>query len=248
MATISFPSNREKMVGRPTIRFSCDGSNSSIVLLPMPGSLQFGDGASYNNAELGVKGQMIAGAAGSAANASMAGADSASLANTFSGIQEAGSNASVASILQGIASTISGIGDTAASAISIGTGTTLNKNITTEFTATNTRVFSFVFQLISTSAAETADIREIVNAFRLNLYPEGDELQLKYPPKWDIKFLSGGGDIPDIPKIGKTYLTEVSTTFNSTANMWRVDGSPLETSIQLQFMETKAHTRGTLPK
>lgn len=244
MATTSFPDNRDKMAGRPTIRFSCDGTNEAIIILPMPGSLQFGDGASYNNAELGIKGQMIASAAAAAPGA---GSDQASLAKTFDGIKEAGSNASVASILQGIASTMN-IGENVASAISIGTGTTLNKNITTEFTATNTRVFSFNFQLISTSASETAKIREIVNAFRLNLYPEGDDLQLKYPPKWDIKFLAGGSDIPDIPKIGKTYLTEVSTTFNGSANMWRVDGSPLETSIQLQFMETKAYRRDTLPK
>jgi hypothetical protein len=244
MATTSFPDNRDKMARRPTIRFSCDGANSAIIILPMPGSLQFGDGASYNNAELGVRGNLVAGAAASAPGS---GGDPASLAKTFDGIKDAGSNASVASILQGIASTMN-IGENVASAISIGTGTTLNKNITTEFTATNTRVFSFAFQLISTSISETAKIREIVNAFRLNLYPEGDELQLKYPPKWDIKFLADGGDIPDIPKIGKTYLTEVSTTFNGSANMWRTDGSPLETSIQLQFMETKAYRRDTLPK
>lgn len=248
-----FPSDRSKLSSRPFIKFSCKGKHANTIILPIPGSLQFGDGVTYNNSELGFLGGAITNIAAAVSNASgLKGAAGAA----YNSVVDAGrkaiseaSNASIASIIQGVTA-VSGAPEGIQNAISIGTGTTLNKNITTEFTSVNTRVFTFAFQLVPSSVDEARDIRDIVKAFRLNLYPEGGAFQLKYPPKWTIEFKKGGtgATIEDIPKIGETYLTEVSTTFNSTANMWRADGSPIETTIQLQFWETRAHREDTLPK
>ena len=251
-STYGFPSNRSTLASRPFIRFSCKGKHATTIVLPIPGSLQFGDGATYNNSELGFLGGSIAGIASAASGANtFKGAGEAAIkqmGNIYNNAKAGLANSSISSLVQGVTA-LTGANESIQSAISIGTGTTLNKNINTEFTATNTRVFTFAFQLIPSSTTEATAIKNIVEAFRKNLYPEGGEFQLKYPPKWTIEFRKGGsGDvITDIPKIGQTYLTEVSTTFNSTANMWRADGSPIETSIQLQFMETRAHRRDTLP-
>lgn len=238
---------------RPYIMFTCKGRGSTVIGLPIPGSLQFSDGATYNNTELGVRGQMIAGAAAAGATQgfnlntakNLVGDAVGSLKSTYA-------DSSIASMIQGITSVIPSIGDEYKSAVSIGTGTTVNKYITTEFTSTNTRVFSFVFELIGKSASESNTIKSIVKTFREGLYPEvigSAGLQLKYPPKWTIKFQQrGGGDLNHLPKIGETYLTEVNTTYNGSSNMWRTDGSPLETSIQVSFMETKAYTYDTITK
>jgi len=250
--TYGFPSDRAKLSSRPFIKFSCKGAAAATIVLPIPGSLQFGDGATYNNSELGFLGGSITDIASAASGAgSFKGGGEAALkqiGNIFNNVAGGIAKAPISSLIQGVTA-LTGANESIQSAISIGTGTTLNKNINTEFTATNTRVFTFAFQLIPSSTTEATAIKNIVEAFRKNLYPEGGEFQLKYPPKWTIEFRKGGsGDvITDIPKIGQTYLTEVSTTFNSTANMWRDDGSPIETSIQLQFMETRAHRRDTLP-
>jgi hypothetical protein len=253
-STYGFPSNRSTLASRPFIRFSCKGKHATTIVLPIPGSLQFGDGATYNNnVELGALGSAVAGVASAASGANSfkgAGAAAAAqIANAYNTAKTELANSSISSIIQGVTA-LTGANETIQSAISIGTGTTLNKNISTEFTSTNTRVFTFAFQLIPSSTDEATAIRNIVNAFRINLYPEGGVFQLKYPPKWAIEFRRGGSGnvISDIPKIGPTYLTEVSTTFNSSANMWRADGSPIETSIQLQFVETQAYREDTIPK
>ena len=246
MASLTFPSNTKNLSQRPFIRFSCSGKDAKSIILPIPGSLQFGDGATYNNTELGFLG-------GSLSAISSTVSAGGNVGDVTKQLGEIGKNATagkgIGAIIQGVTS-MTGAPEGIQSAISIGTGTTLNKNINSEFTATNTRVFSFAFQLIPMTTDEAKSIQSIVDAFRINLYPEGDDFQLYYPPKWAIEFRRGGTGqvIADIPRIGDVYLTEVSTTFNGTSNMWRTDGSPIETSIQLQFMETKAYRRDNLPK
>ena len=227
---------------RPCIIFQCTGGPQ--IALPAPGSLAFSDAVTYNDSsELGVRGAMTAGAAGKIASDGLSLDTLTGVAgDAFSKLKSAITGNSIGGIMQGIAAA-TGIGDNYKSAISIGTGTTINKNITTEFTSTNTRVFTFDFQLIPQNSAESNSIRDIVKAFRENVYPEGNEFQLKYPPKWEIKYTK----LKNVPTIGEVYLTQVNTSYNTSMNIWRSDGSPVETSIQLQFMETKAHTRNTLP-
>ena len=253
--TSHFPLDANLLTRRPFIKFICQGSGSRAanIALPMPGSMNFGDESTYNNAELGIFGgaisefASIASRSGQTFESGVKEIGNSSLAN----LNKAKNEASIASIIQGV-SALTGA-ESIQSAISIGTGTTLNKNITTEFTASNTRTFSFAFQLIATSSAENDMIKRIVKSFREGVYPEEiGAFQLQFPPKWSITFLTGGPngktEIPDIPKIGDVYLTGVTTAYNSAANMWRADGSPLETTITVSFIETKAHTLKSLPQ
>lgn len=240
MASYRFPADIN--ASRPLIVFQClDGPQ---IVLPAPGSLQFSDAATYNDTELGVRGGMVAGAA-SGITAGGFGMDNLKgiAGNVIDGLKSAITGNSIGGIMQGISAVVPGLGDNYKSAINIGTGTTVNKNITTEFTSTNTRAYGFTFQLIPQNKHDSETIRQIVLSFRENLYPEGNNFQLKYPPKWTIIY----GLLTHLPAIGEVYLREVNTSYNSTANMWRADGSPFETTISLAFVETKAHTKETLP-
>ena len=249
---LTFPSDIANLTVRPFVVFECAGSQSraksTLIALPIPGSLTFGDESTYNNTELGILGGAISSLSGQIAG----GAGLTDVMGQASGaVANAASNARIGSIIQGITAA-SGASEGLQSAVSIGTGTTLNKNIQTEFTSTNTRTFSFAFQLIARNSAERNTIKSIVNEFRLGLYPEGDFFQLRYPPKWKISFRKSNGisaaELEDIPKIGSCYLTGVQTAFNSAGNMWHTDGSPLETTLTVTFMETQAHTLDSLPK
>jgi hypothetical protein len=229
---------------RPYVFFQCTARNSQVIALPIPGSLQFSDGATYNNTELGFLGGSLANIASTVSSQGLSGESvKTALANEFLNKKSEYSGASIGTLVQGITA-MTGANEGLQSAISIGTGTTVNKNITTEFTSTNTRVFSFQFQLIPRTSSESTKIKNIVKTFREGLYPESIGFQLKYPPKWKIRFPQNS----HLPKIGETYLTEVNTTYNGSTNMWRDDGSPLETTIQVSFMETKAYTYDTIPK
>lgn len=245
---LNFPEDAH--ASRPYVFFQCTARNSEVIALPIPGSLQFSDGATYNNTELGFLGGSLAGITSSVAANGLSGE---SVKNAIAGqvtktIGEYKKEGDIGTMIQGITA-MTGANEGLQSAISIGTGTTVNKNITTEFTSTNTRVFSFQFQLIPRTSSESTKIKNIVKTFREGLYPEAVGFQLKYPPKWKIEFkTSGSSSLDHLPKIGETYLTEVNTTYNGSTNMWRGDGTPLETTIQVSFMETKAYTYNTIPK
>lgn len=209
-----------------------DAENDQYVVFPIPASLQFSDSAAYNNSELGFSGSMILNAA-TASNASGA------LSNI--GSQLSKSMPDNVRSLAGLIASQTTKGETR-SAIGIATGTTLNKNIITEFTGVGTRQFSFQFKLISSSVRESYMIKDIVELFREGLYPEGNSLQLKYPPTWYIQFKKGMQPIHFLPKIFESYLTTMSTAYNTTMNLFHEDGSPVEVDIQLTFMESRALT------
>jgi hypothetical protein len=244
-----FPENIGELTRRPFIYFTCDDlTRGANIALPMPPSMNFGDESTYNNAELGIIGNAVSSLAGQVSR----GVGAGEIVNSATdSIKKAYNQSNIGSIIQGIGA-LSGVPEGLQSAISIGTGTTLNKNITTEFTASNTRTYSFAFQLIARTQSENNMIKNIVQAFRLGVYPKGNDFQLTFPPKWKIKFQQGGSsgakEIIDIPKIGDVYLTGVTSVYNSSANMWRTDGSPLETTITVNFIETKAHTLESLPR
>jgi hypothetical protein len=104
--------------------------------------------------------------------------------------------------------------------------------------------------MIASSQKEAEVIRDINKAFRIGLYPSGNSLQLQYPPTWTIRFIDGtnGGELDHIPKIFEVYLQDFTAIYNSTGNLWREDGSPLECDITIQFKETRALTAQDIKK
>lgn len=256
----TFPSNLASLTTtRPVVSFSCDGPQAVTINLPIPQSLSFEDSATYDNTELGYLGASLSQIAGAANSSSSLGEFGNKLSSIVGSKFDAlaGEGKSMSNIIAGVAG---GFGTAIAtkfgtdtskltSAVGIGTGTTSNKNITTEFTNVGTRNFAFAFKMIAETQSEAQSIASIVEAFRVNLYPEGDisNLFLKYPPKWKIKFLSGanGGlsELPNLPKIFDCYLTSCNSTYNSSGNLWRTDGSPLETDLTISFTETRSNNR-----
>lgn len=242
--SLVYPLELKSLPTRPTIRFMKDGgsgtSGLTSVSMPAPNSIAFADSASYNNAELGARGQLAA----EGAKTAMTGKPIAAMTDAVKSAVGGFSPTGLALALTNSSSAGEGI----KSGVSIGVGATLNKNITTEFTGIGTREFSFAFKFISRSAAETQEVNNIFRLFRSGLYPKGDLYQLKYPPKWQIKFMVGVAEIEHIPKIFECYLKDMTSTYNAGSNSWRVDGSPLESDLTLTFVETRALTLDDIEK
>jgi hypothetical protein len=119
----------------------------------------------------------------------------------------------------------------------------------TAFTGVNVRSFSFSFKLMAESAKDSESIRDIVESFRVNMYPEtfngaADSL-LNYPSRFKIQFYDGADENPSrhIPKLINCYLVSMETSYNQSTNMFFEDGSPAEVDIQLTFQEERALTR-----
>jgi hypothetical protein len=225
------------------IRFECLGSGGtgtvSPIYLPAPESIQFRDSAAYNDTELGFKGAQIAN--GASALSGNGGSMLDGLKNLVGSIPTSMRG------LVGAAANILPMSEETRTAVGIGSGTTLNKNIATEFTQVGTRTFSFEFLLVPTSETEATIINDIVKTFRENLYPSGTAYQLKYPPKWKIQFVTqpnGSSDLEYLPKIYKeTYLESFESSYNSLGNIWRTNSAPLDTTISVTFLESKALTK-----
>lgn len=213
--------------------------NDTHIVFPIPPAIQFSDGASYNPTELDFRGAL-----------GLAAARASNVSGAVSNVSGMVGNAIPKSFgaLAQLISRAGALGDKLQAASSIGSQITMNKNLVTEFGGVGTRTFSFSFKLVSKSRQETEIIRRIVDTFRLGIYPEGNALQLKFPPTWYINFQKGGVDIPFLPKIFETYLVSLNTTYNSSGNMFHGDGSPVETEIQLSFMESRALTHADMQK
>jgi hypothetical protein len=208
--------------------------NDQHIIFPVPQSVQFSDSASYNSSEIGFGGAVLM-----SALRSSNGTDS--INNAYNTVKN--SIPSNVASLAGLIAKNGTFGSNVQNAVSVASQTILNKNLVTEFTGMGTRQFSFTFKLVATSKIETNIIKEIADTFRAGLYPEGNALQLKFPPTWYINFQKGGEDIPYLPKIFETYLTSMETTYNGSGNMFHADGSPVETELRVSFTETRALTK-----
>jgi hypothetical protein len=236
---------------RPMMRMKCVKPNTSNrkslvpidIYVPIPVGITFEDGASYNDAELGILGGLAMNAARNI-NAGASGGLEGALAGALKTGQDALGSVTTRDIVAGIVAKIPGGDNGIKSGVAIGMGTTLNKNVTTEFTGVGVRSFSFSFKFVSKSEEETNVIKNIIETFRSNLYPVGNFISLQYPPTWNIQFLNGvsGQDIPYLPKIFECYLKGLSSNFNPSANVWRRGGSPIETDVTVQFIESRALT------
>ena len=238
--SLYFPETIQEQGGRPVITFRClqGGGTNGAVTLPGPVGLQISDSANYGGVELGALG--------------------GTALETFNQVGSKGLVDGVGGTIDTMKKSVSskqGAGDAAAAAASnkfgkvgqalgIARGVSSNPNTTTEFTGTNVRSFSFQYKLVPFSAGESRLIKSIIDLFRINLYPEGELLYLKYPPKWSISYaVLNGKQPPNLPNFGECYLTSFSTTYNGAANAFFEDGNPVEYDINFTFTETKALTR-----
>jgi hypothetical protein len=243
--SLTFPLDLRDNLGKyPILRFLAldETKNEKEILLPMPqGGISFNDGGQYGQIDLG----LIAGSIAETANSSDG--------NLRAGAEEFWSKA-VNSYKQGQTAAILANIVTDNQTVKFATGlgaTLLPPNTNTTFTNNNLRQFSFQFKLTASSSNGSKVIRDIVSTFRRLTYASNgtdeETLILNYPPVWNISFLelSDGGlsENKYIPRIGESYLTNITTTYNSSSNLLHTDGAPTEVDINVNFQETRVHTR-----
>lgn len=243
----------------PFIEFSSsvkDGGIEKLVSinLPMPSSIKFGESGSYSSIDMGIPGAMT----DTLSNALEKGLTSGgSIVDKFI----AGGNAAIDDLKKKISSTS---GAEAAQIISQAAGinrdfastyskSIVNPNSRTAFKGNSIRSFSFDFKLVAKSQSEAYAIRRLVRQFQRNIYAESmNDLTMRYPSIWTIKFYdTGGKENLFLPKIlgsegDGCYLKEFSSNFNSSSNLWHHDGAPLEVDISLGFTESRMLTRSDI--
>jgi hypothetical protein len=234
---LRFPSDIE--FGRPTVVFRVTKGGPQIML-PIPAGVTFNDAGEYSSIELG----QIGGGVGE--QIGKRGTGVKGLINEVISTKAADVGRIAAQLAAGGA-----FGDTAQKAAFLSTSgkKILNPNTNTTFSTNSIRQFTFAFKLIGRSEKDSKTIRDIHNTFRANLYPKSSfdnaNVILDYPPIWTIEF-EGRNVNEYLPYIYPCYLDTLTTSFNSSANMYRTDGAPVEVDVSITFRETRALIRNDI--
>lgn len=229
----------------PFISFHVNDESNIFLYFPIPAGLTFSDNMSYSTIDLGIIGDAVVKTYEGAASGGVSGAASAGGQAVLSKARDLNATA-IAQIALKAKSVASKLPDSTAAIVDFASKSVIAPNTNTTFSNSSVRSFSFQFKLISRTSKEADNIRDILQVFQMKMYPEGgnEAIILKYPPTFSINFYNGNGEENEyLPGIFTSYLTGMTSTFNSSTNMYHKDGSPLESDVTLQFQEIKALNR-----
>jgi len=209
------------------------------VLLYLPQGLQFRDNVTYENVDVGASGAAVAG------GASILGSMADGVGSFVQGLTGSGADGLAKLATVKLASAAGKFSDEVTAGLKLQTGVTTNPNQRSLFKQVNMREFQFNFKMIARSRRESEQIKNIINLFRSELYPEdievtigGQEISLgyKFPNKFNIEFEYDGKTIAH--KVKPCFLRSVDTTYNASQMAFHEDGEFLEVDMNLNFTET----------
>jgi hypothetical protein len=103
------------------------------------------------------------------------------------------------------------------------------------------RTFSFRYQFAPKSLAESQTVSEIIETFRYYALPEITKSRLFYifPAEFELSFMLGMKDNPNIPRITTSVLQRVSVNYSPNAGIWATlpNGAPIAIDMTLDFLE-----------
>lgn len=215
---------RINSVTQPTER-----STLSIVL-PLPRSVPDNNRISIESRDLGFFGNDF-------------GAMGQSLSDTWSSVRDG--NADWLDILKFAASTAPGVSDLAGGQIGRETGIVRNPHTTAIFSGVNLKTHSLQWRLSPASKADADAIQGIINGIKGRIYPsirDAGGFALNYPDEVYVKFVNA-----NFPDIRKSFITDFSATYGGAngLSMFR-DGNPVETELNMTFLEVEIITRETI--
>jgi len=244
---------RDPNTSYPCVSFSFttpQDQKSHYIYLQMPQGLSVSDGATFEEIDLGA----IAGSGGQDALQKILKGDIKGAASSIIG--GIGQRANIATNfsaaeLANIASTRIKSLEKYSKNIGFASKKIQPKNKNTNFTGNNLRSFSFDFKMVAKNSKDSENIKNIHNLFRKYIYAGDDggapNIILDFPPVWLIKFWDTPGiENQFIPKIFGCYLESLRCTFNEESNAFRVDGAPIDVSLDLTFKETRALVRSDI--
>lgn len=216
--------------------------SAAVVAFPIPGSLAFSDTASWDGNLDGILSTTIAGM-GQETIEKLGSADNEKIATgLINQIKNKATGVSGKDLLMAGASMVPAKGPIQ-SIMNATSRSIPNPNVISQFSGSGQRSFSFKFSMVASSAKESEAIRNIVDLFKISVYPEGNALRLSYPPEWNISFMKGGSEMKTLPQIANVVLTQVDTNYNSQAGYsFHTDGSPIDVELTLGFKETRVLT------
>lgn len=219
------------------------------ITLYLPQQLQIADGISYDtNFSMGVlgRGTQAALEQGEGLVPAVVGG----VKNVFSTYSEAfsekGARSNTARL--GIGQLAGLVGSQVQGAVRSGTLVTTNPNTQSLFQNVNLREFTFQLKMIPSSIEETQVIKNIIKAFRTNMYPEAFEVAgvpagFVFPNIFEIDIFYGTTQKRLATRILPSYLRSFNTTYNSSGMGFLEGGDFSEVDITMSFVESRTLNR-----
>lgn len=235
---LRYPADLADHQGRTCVRFSIKDRNDlenarqSIWLYAPPG-LSTADGVAYGQLDLGI----LAGVVSQIENEGIANALNR---DNLESVGVAAGSAFAPDFLKGKSL--------------FTTGNASNPFSVQQLAGTQPRSFNFTFKLVAHNDKESETCRLIENTFRKFMYPKmsASKLHLKYPPYFQIEFLTNGEANEHLPFINLSLLQNMTATYNQSSNVYHMnDGKgarPVEVDMSLTFIESRNMTRDDLYK
>jgi len=137
------------------------------------------------------------------------------------------------------------------SAGAIGAGRVANPFSYSIFNGVQHRTFDYSFTLISRNASESKVVKDIVNMFYFYMLPgrgqEQDFHFLQIPVQWKIEYLRKGNPLDFHLQPRSCFLQSANVTYGGDAtNNLHSDGSPIQTTVALSFVEIEPLYRETI--
>lgn len=225
-----------------------DDRETRKAVLYLPGALQFQDNVEYTNVDLGIVGQAARNAMQNpnATGRAVLGAVTGNMMPDFQSIQDAfnmglrseGAQVAALRLTNKLSPEVQG-------AIETTTGIALNPNRRSTLRGIGVRQFRFTFKMIPESPEEAREVKQIVQFFREEMYPDtsDDALQaaLRFPSKFQIRMEYDGKKVAT--NILPCFLANVDVVYNSTGMSFHTDGEFQETDLSLSFVEERALTK-----
>ena len=229
--------------------------SSKKITLYTPMALNFRDNVGYENVDLGFSGGLIEGGLagnknrgklGDTINSVLSGTGQ-TLGSLFG--KQSGELATLAALQVNVVA--KALGEGAVSAVRQAGGVRLNPNTRSLFKSVALREFAFQFKFIAKSFREAEEVKEIIQFFREELYPEdieipiGDEGNMvsvgyRFPKKFQIDVLYDGKPIAS--KIKPCFLRDVSVVYNPTNQTMHGGDNPHFTEIDMSLAFTESRT------
>ena len=143
------------------------------------------------------------------------------------------------------------VGSQVQGAVRSGTLVTTNPNTQSLFQNVNLREFSFQLKMIPSSSEETQAIKDIIKAFRTNMYPESFDIAgvpagFIFPNIFEIEIYYGTTKKTLATKILPSYLRSFNTTYNSSGMGFLKGGDFSEVDITMSFVESRTLNRARI--
>lgn len=223
--------------------------------LYLPQAIQINDGAAYDNVDLGILGASAAAGlqAGQAVvpalmNATVEGIDS--FVDTLTGNAPLGTPVGRLAVTRAANKIPS---DGARGAVRSATRVSVNPNTRALFKSVPLREFTFTFKMIPTSKTETQNIKEIINFFRTELYPEVIKIGsinagYEFPNVFEIIMYYKNTSNRLATRILPSYLRNFTATYNSSGMGFLEGGDFTEVDISMTFIESSTLHKGLIGK